>query len=160
MKYRRRLVYYLIRIFRLHDSPKAVAGGLAWGTFVHFFPTFGGGALFAVSLAGLFRTNLAAATVAWAITLPLFPVFFYINFLVGNWLLDIDAPDIICLVNNIVYFKLSEVFLLGRAFLLGSLVNALVSLGIIWWSGSYLLKRFRKETLQFIRHLKIKKYKR
>lgn len=152
MKYRRRLKYYLIRIFRLQDSPKDVAGGLAWGTFVHFYPTCGFGALFAVLMARIFRTNMVAATVGWAVTTPLFPLFFYLNILSGEFMLG-RQPGLNITAAAVHSLRLRDVIYLGKAFTMGSIVNSFGSVFFLWWLGYIALKRYRKDTLNFIRRV-------
>lgn len=150
MKYRRRLKYYLIKVFRLHDSPKDVAGGLAWGTFVNFYPTFGFGALLAVFMARFSRSNYVAATVGWAISAPLFPLFFYFNILSGEFVLGherglrLSAAAIRCL-------RFRDVIFLGKAFTLGTVINSSLSAIAMWWLGYIALKKYRKRALNFIK---------
>ncbi len=158
MKYRRRLKYYLIKLCRLKDSPKAVAGGLAWGAFVHFYPTFGLGPLIAVFMAGLFRTNIVAATVGWAIIMPLFPVFFYFNFIIGDFLIGVPADNIVMAIQGFSHISLKDIFLVSKAFVVGSIVNGILGVSFIWASGFCLLKKYRKEILCFICcNIKVKK---
>lgn len=152
MKYRRQLKYYLIKIFRLQDSPKDVAGGLAWGTFVHFYPTCGFGAIFAVLMARIFRTNLVAATVGWAVTTPLFPLFFYFNILSGERILG-QEPGLRISMAAIHSLHFKDIIYLGKAFALGSILNSIIGVLILWWLGFIALKRYRKNALGFIRRV-------
>lgn len=148
MVYRRRLKYYLLKLCRLHDSPRAVAGGFAWGMVTHFYPTFGFGPLFAVGLAKIFRTNLVAATLAWAITMPLFPLFFYFNVITGDLFVERDVRMAIYKISRI---KLKGVLILGKAFIIGSIVNGLLAAVTVWWVGTIILKCYRKEIITCIR---------
>lgn len=152
LKYRRKLKYYLLKLFRLHDSPKSVAGGLAWGTFVHFYPTCGLGALFAVGMARIFNTNLAAATLGWAITTPLFPLFFYFNFQMGELILG-PCADLTYSMRFMRHLHFRDIVIIGKAFAYGSLVNGIIGVIFLWWLGYILLKRYRKETLNYIRRI-------
>lgn len=148
MIYRRRLKYYLIKLCRLHDSPKSVAGGFALGTIVHFYPTFGFGALFAVALSSLFRTNNIAATLAWAITSPLFPVLFYLNIVVGCIFFAPAERSITKLI--MVHVSWRDVLHLSKAFFLGAVINGIIAAAILWWLGYLVLKYNRKNILRFI----------
>lgn len=152
MKYRRKTKFYLLKLFRLHDSPKAVAGGLAWGTFVHFYPTCGLGALFAVGIARLFQTNLMAATLGWAITTPLFPLFFFLNFQMGEFILG-PCADITYSMHFIRHLRLRDIIIIGKVFTYGAVINGILGVALLWWLGYLLLKRYRKETLDFIRRM-------
>lgn len=153
MKYRRRAKFYLLKLFRLHDSPKAVAGGIAWGTFVHFYPTFGFGALFAVGLARLFRSNMIAATLAWGITMPLFPLLFYLNFKTGDFLLGKHMTHLHMAVQGMAHLRFKDLVLAGEVFFLGSFINGVIGLLLIWWIGYLLFKRYRKNTLNWIKRV-------
>ncbi|MFZ5754662.1 MAG: DUF2062 domain-containing protein [Bacillota bacterium] len=153
MTYRRRLKFYLLKLFRLHDSPKAIAGGIAWGAFVHFYPTFGFGPLIAVGMARLFRTNMAAATVGWAVFMPLFPFFFYLNFLVGDLITGVPTENIWQAIQGISHICLKDILLLGKAFTLGFFVNSTLEVILFWWGGYILFKRYRKEALLLIRRI-------
>lgn len=152
MKYRRRLKYYLIKLCRLKDSPKAVAGGLAWGAFVHFYPTFGLGPLIAVFMAGLFRTNIVAATVGWAIIMPLFPLFFYFNLKIGDFLIGLPTSNIVMALHGLSHISLKDVFLVSKAFIIGSVINGILGVVFIWVAGFCLLKKYRKEILYYIHY--------
>ena len=153
MTYRRRLKYYLLKLFRLHDSPKAVAGGIAWGAYVHFYPTFGLGPFLAVALARLFRTNMVAATVGWAVFMPLFPFFFYLNFIVGDWLTGVPTENIWQAIQGMSNIRWRDLWMLGKAFTMGFLVNGLIEVISFWWIGYILFKRYRKQALYFIQRV-------
>ena len=150
MVYRRRLKYYLITLCRLKDSPRAIAGGFACGTAIHFYPTCGFGALFAVGIARLFRTNMIAATAAWAIMMPLFPLFFYLNLVTGTVVDNLTINRINLVAKKLSQINMHSVLLMGKAFLLGSIINGLIGTAIIWFSGYILLKRNRKKVLRII----------
>jgi len=153
MTYRRRLKYYLIKLCRLHDSPKSVAGGFAWGTIIHFYPTCGFGALFTMALAGVFRTNMVAATLAWAVTMPLFPFFFYLNFVVGDHLVQPATSNVHLAVSGLEHFRWRDILLLGKAFIVGSVINSMISVIVLWWLGYVIMKRYRKTVLNLIRRV-------
>ncbi len=150
MAYRRRLKYYLIKLCRLQDSPRAIAGGFACGTVIHFYPTCGFGALFAVGVARLFRTNLIAATLAWAITLPLFPLLFYLNLVTGTFVHNLTMNRMNLNAAKITHIHIKSILLVGKVFLLGSVINGLLGAVIIWFSGYLILQRHRKEVICFI----------
>jgi uncharacterized protein (DUF2062 family) len=134
----------------LKDSPKAVAGGFAWGSFVHFYPTFGFGPVFAVTLAHIFQSNIFAATVGWIVTMPLFPFFFYLNLKVGEIFIGGSNLDIALAMKEIIDIKFSGLLYIGKAFFLGSLINGIAGVILIRWLCYLLLRRFRKRTLLFI----------
>jgi uncharacterized protein (DUF2062 family) len=127
-----------------------VAGGFAWGSFVHFYPTFGFGAVFAIAIARLFGTNILAATIGWAVAMPLFPLFFYLNFKVGDLLSGVSTTNIGAAMQEIMHMKFGSLIYIGKAFLIGSVINGIVGVILIRWVSYLLLKRYRKKTLLFI----------
>jgi len=153
--YRRRLKYYLIKLCRLHDSPRALAGGFAWGTAVHFYPTCGFGPLFAVGAARLFRTNMMAATLAWAVTMPLFPLFFYFNMITGAFLNSSAGEELTMVSLDTLHAGLTAVLVVGKTFFLGAVVNTLIGVNAFWLAGYLVFKRYRKRVLNCIRSVKI-----
>jgi hypothetical protein len=44
-----------------------------------------------------------------------------------------------------------DVLILGKAFVIGSLINGIAAVVLLWWLGCLLLKRHRKNVLNFIR---------
>jgi uncharacterized protein (DUF2062 family) len=69
-QWQRYLHYYKIRLLRLRGHPRAIARGLAFGTFAGFFPLFGLPIIIALVLATLFRGNRIAAIAATWISNP------------------------------------------------------------------------------------------
>lgn len=151
MTYRRIVKYYLLRFLRIATSPFSAAGGFACGTIVHFHLTSGFGLAIALFLAKLTRTSCIASTLAWALTMPLFPLFFYLNFLTGDLVLREKTPDILMAIKELALLKFYNILIIGKTFLIGSLVNSLIAFFIIWISGFFLLKRYRKPALRFVR---------
>jgi hypothetical protein len=61
-------------VLHLDDEPWKIAGGLAAGVFIAFTPYYGVHTLLALTLAYLFRLNLAAAVAgAWLVIPPAIP---------------------------------------------------------------------------------------
>lgn len=152
MTYRRRLKYYLITLCRLHDSPRAVSGGFAFGALTHFFPTFGLGPFIAAGAAGLFRTNMIASILGWAIIMPLFPAFFYLNIITGRLIISL-APGRDLPLREPSYLVLKKLLFLGKAFFIGSIINSVLGLVLFWWVGYILLKKYRNNILRYVRGL-------
>lgn len=151
VKYRRQFKYYLLKLIRLKDSPRAVAGGIAWGGFFNFYPTFGIGPFLAMGMAKLCRFNMVAATVGWALFMPLFPFFFYLNIVVGNFFVDVPTESAGIVMLGFTDFMMQDFFSLGKAFMIGSLLNGCLGAIVIWFVGYFFLKRYRKKTLELIR---------
>jgi uncharacterized protein (DUF2062 family) len=134
----------------LKDSPRAISGGFACGMGTHFYPTFGFGPLFAVGAARLSGTNMVAATAAWAITMPFFPLFFYLNIVTGTAVDNLNINRINLVTKRLSQIDISTVLHVGKAFLIGSVVNGLFGTAVMWLTGYILLKRHRKKVIGFI----------
>lgn len=82
---RRRAMLRAMRLLLRPAEPRTVALGAAIGIFVATTPTLGFQMVLAIALAGLTGANrLAAATFVWVAN----PVFFYIDYRIGRWLLE------------------------------------------------------------------------
>jgi uncharacterized protein (DUF2062 family) len=160
VKFLRRVKHYLIKLLRLQDSPKAIAGGIGWGIFVHFYSTCGFGALLAMGIARIFGTSLMAAALSWGVAMPFFPLFFCLNFITGDILLGQPVQVFHLNYQGAWAEELQSLFYLGKAFLIGSLINSVISVILIWWFGYFLLQRYRKTVLQAVRCLAVPRNKR
>ena len=75
----------------LHDTPHAIAGGVAIGIFFGFTPLFGFKTLLAMLVAWTFRCSYVAAAVAVSlhdVVLPLIPVILRLEYRIGYFLLQ------------------------------------------------------------------------
>src|SRR5579862_3792956 len=86
---------YIVRSYRqllqMHDTPHAIAGGVAIGVFFGFTPLFGVRILMAVLMAWIFRCSKAAAAIAanlHEIFLFFWGVVYIYEFKLGYWLLS------------------------------------------------------------------------
>lgn len=151
MTYRRLTKYYLLRFLRIATSPFSSAGGFACGTVVHFHLTSGFGLPLALTLAKLTRTSCVAASLAWALTMPLVPFLFYLNFLTGDLVLRQTTPDILIAIQDLALLKFYRILEVGKAFIVGSIFNTIFGFIIFWFLAYHFLKRYRKPTLKLVR---------
>ncbi|MGI6225774.1 MAG: DUF2062 domain-containing protein [Peptococcales bacterium] len=151
MTYRRLTKYYLLRFLRIATNPFEAAGGFACGTAIHFHLTSGFGLPLAIFLAKLTRTSCIASSLAWALTMPLFPFFFYLNFLTGDLVLRETTPDILAAIKDLSMLKVYSILEIGKTFLVGAILNSIIFLFLIWFGGYLFLKRYRKPALRFVR---------
>ncbi len=78
-------------LLAIHDTPHAVAGGIALGLLVGFTPLLSIKTLLAIGLAALFRCNKVAAAIAVTLhdlSLPLSPFLIRVEYGIGYWLLS------------------------------------------------------------------------
>ncbi len=78
-------------LLAIHDTPHAVAGGIALGLLVGFTPLLSIKTLLAIGLAALFRCNKIAAAIAVTLhdlSLPLSPFLIRLEYGMGYWMLS------------------------------------------------------------------------
>jgi len=78
------------KLLELHDSPNALAGGVAIGMFIGFTPLFGLKTLLCLGAAYLLRCNPIAAVISVSlhdVVTPFWPVLLEIEFKIGWWLM-------------------------------------------------------------------------
>lgn len=148
MKYKRLIKYYLLRFFRSADSPSLAAGGFACGMVVHFIPTFGFALPIAFLLAKITRTSALASSIACTLTAPLFPIWFYLNVIIGKLVLG-NSPSHNLTVNT--YAILESLNSLSKNFFVGCFINSLLCLSLVWLLGYFFLKRYKNTILNFIK---------
>ena len=157
MKIKRRIKYYFIRVFRLKGSPHQVAAGISMGFLPSWFPTFGLGPVLSVGLAKLSRTNEVAAFVGGVIGTPIWPLLFLLNYQVGSAILDrqpkIDKLEEVDYssalehtVEGVNNFQSS-----GYSFLLGAVINIVISSILVYFVIYFLFKRYRVSILNKLR---------
>lgn len=156
MKIFRYLRFNYLKILRLKDTPYKVAKGVALGVSLDFLLLPFISILIAYVIAKLARFNsVAAATTAAVLKPAVFLVFWPMNILVGSFFLGghtkINNVETMPEPNNI--FKMGEyleqltkyIKHLGPDFLLGSVINSILSAIIVYFLVSRILvKRQRK----------------
>ncbi len=157
MKIRRRIKYYFIRLFRQKGSPHHVAAGFTMGLVPSWFPTFGLGPILSVTLAKLVRSNEVSALVSGVIGTPIWPLLFLLNYKVGSLILDrqtkIDELEEIDYSNALLHtFEgVNDIQSSGYSFLIGAVVNIVISSIIIYFLIYFLFKRYRVRILNRMR---------
>lgn len=80
-------------LIRLHDTPHAIAGGIAIGVYMGFFPPLGFKVVSAILIAWIFRCSKVAAAITvnwhdicWVIP-PLFALLLRVEYGIGYWIL-------------------------------------------------------------------------
>ena len=146
VKFKRRIKYYLIRLFRIKSSPHHVALGLSIGFIPSWFPTFALGPFLAVSLARLVKANKISAFIGGVIGTAIWPILFFMNYIVGSFLFERDSS--VDELNEVEYIDTqSSVFL----FLSGAVINILISSILIYVIAYLLFKKYRLRMLSKIK---------
>jgi uncharacterized protein len=158
MKFRRRIKYYLLRLFRLKASPQQVAFGLAIGFLPCWLPTFGLGPFLSIGLAKLTRANVVSAVVGGVIGTPFWPLLFLSNYQIGSVFFDksshIDELEKVEYLNafNHTIKSIDSTHSAGYFFATGAIINMMLSFIVIYFTAYFLFKKYRLNIL-----LKIKK---
>lgn len=151
MKIKRILRYYFLKIVRLRDKPERIALSLAIGTSIMFLPFFGLGAFVAYFMAFTLKINRLAAvltTIFWKWALV---GFYILNLAVGKLVvggkLETDS------INHAMgFFQRFNFHNIGSAFLVGSVINAILSGILVYYVAlKFLLLRKARRT-NFNRH--------
>jgi len=153
-RFQRALRYYLLRFLRLRGTPWKVALGFALGACINFYPTFGVGVLVAGLLASAFRVSITAALLGDLIFKSFFPLFFYFNIVVGNFLLGRNSRHPRLAANRIYNLTYAEFKHVGEAFFLGSGVNTLILGGILTVVVYFIFTRYRSRLAHFVYRLR------
>lgn len=155
---KRKIKYYLLRLFRLNASPHHVAAGFTMGLIPNWLPTFGLGPVLSVGLAKLIRVNTFSAIVGAVLGTPLWPILFLLNYKVGSLILDrkthIDEIEDVDYINAF-YHTSGEINSTthsgGYLFLAGAAINILISSILIYFIVYFLFKKYRVKILCKIR---------
>jgi len=118
----RPVLYHALRLFRVRDGAERAGRGFAIGMIVNFFPTFGFGFVISGFLARLCGGNFIAGLAGGALFTPFWIPLFYLNMVVGGWLMDRMPAFTLDQVNETILEK----FAWGPQFLLGAAINSTV----------------------------------
>lgn len=151
LKIKRRIKYYLLRLFRIKASPQQVAFSLTLGFIPSWIPTFGIGPILSVGITKVLRGNIIAAVIGGVIGTPIWPLLFFLNYKMGSlfFLKQINLDE----VDDIEYVEtlnetVGSIQSGSVLFLAGSVINIIV-FSLIMYGGVYiLLKKYRGHILQ------------
>jgi len=139
------------KLLELHDTPHAIAGGVAIGMFIGFTPLFGLKTLLCLGLAYLLRCNPIAAVIAVSlhdVVTPFWPVLLKIEYDIGAFVLRFFHASPPALADH--HFQLSELmkwttFLdVGFPLLVGSIFLSTPA-AIIAYMGMLAFLQFREK---------------
>jgi uncharacterized protein len=154
----RKLKYLCIRLLRIHDKVHSIARGFTIGVLMNFIPSFGFGPFFSTVSPKLVKGNTVAGFIGGVAFIWAFPLFFYCNVIVGEAILPINLETKIDII--IEEFEegieqpdevISASLKIGKAFLVGMFVNMVLFGFVVYFLVYYVIKRYRKEVLRFIR---------
>ncbi len=146
-KAHRPMHYHALRLFRVRDGAERAGRGFALGMVVNFFPTFGFGFLISGLLAKLCRGNFIAGLAGGALLTPFWLVLFYLNMVVGGWLMDKVHTFTLEQVTEATVQK----HVWGTTFLVGAGVNSVVFGLIAYVFVTWLMQEHRVAVLKKFR---------
>jgi len=148
MTFSRLVRYYLLKFLRLNGSPRKVALGFSLGVCMNFYPTFGFGLALAAVLAGLMRANITASLLGDTLFKFLFPVFFYLNYTVGD--LIIGHRAIGSLGAGRSEWPHHDWTHTSQAFCLGMVLNTLILGTILYFLTHWLFLNYRQRIIRLL----------
>jgi uncharacterized protein (DUF2062 family) len=145
----RKIKYLLIRLLRIKSNAHSIALGFTVGLLMNFVPSFGLGPILSAASAKLLRANTIAGFIGGLSFLWLFPLLFYLNVIIGELFIPIDVNELEESLED-TEEAIEAGFQVGKAFLIGMLIN-IVMFGIVIYLLSYMIiKKYRREVLQLI----------
>ncbi len=153
----RKLKYLCIRLLRIKDRAHSVASGFTIGFLMNFIPSFGFGPFLSTVSPKLVRGNPVAGFIGGIAFIWAFPLFFYLNVVVGEALLPISLETKIDIILVEIEEGLEEPeevinasLKIGKAFIVGMLAN-LIFFGIcIYFLIYYVIKKYRRDLLRIV----------
>lgn len=138
------LRYKYLLFTRIKDQPGKIAAGAALGVSFDVLPTFGLGVFAAFFIARMVRVNSLAAVIGAVLFKLAIPFFVYINFKTGGLLISETAQLHEGLISSAELmthpwfnFDWSR---LGRSYVVGSFVNAVVCFGLVYFLVYFFVK--------------------
>lgn len=148
---KRRFKYLIIKLLRLKDHSHKVALGFSLGSIVNFVPTFGFGLILSVGLAKLCRGNSMAGLIGGMLFMWAFPLMFYLNTVVGEYLVPINLDHTLLEVaDDDLADHLETGAHIGKIFLAGMTVNMVLFGGLLYAGVYYMINQYRAEILYYV----------
>ena len=128
--------YYGLRIYRLNDSPYAIAAGLASGVAVSFTPFIGLHLIFAALLARLLNGSIIASLIGTLFGNPwTLPLIWYMTYKLGMLILGSHVPEPLP-----VQFDFTSIFTQPQRFLIPMIIGGIPT-GVIAWAATFFFTR-------------------
>ncbi len=172
-KQQRNLKCLCIRLLRVQDKAHSIALGFTVGLLINFIPSFGLGPFFSTVIAKLMKGNSIAGFIGGVSFLWAFPFLFYLNVVVGETLLPISVNKKMDMAieqfekegqkQEVIYQRIevhpfehfqkiiSASLKIGKAFLLGMVVNIILFGTVCYWLTYYIIIKYRRDALKLIR---------
>lgn len=139
----RNIKVLLLRLLRINDSVHGIAMGFTVGALVNFIPTFGLGPFFSAAGARLVKGNPIAGFIGGLLFLWAFPMFFYLNIVMGQALLGV-------LKQFSRFGQNLEILPIWKMFMIGMLINLFIFGTSIYFIIYFFMKKYRYDILMFI----------
>ncbi len=155
MNFKRRVIYYLIRLLRINASPRKVAASLTLGFIPSWIPTFGLGPILSVGIVKVFRGNILAAVIGGIIGTPIWPLLFFLNYQVGELVLRTNSS--IDTLDEVEYLDVGNQTLWSikagsMLFFTGSMINIIIFSILSYLLTYFLIKRYRALIVKKLRN--------
>ncbi|WP_299741190.1 DUF2062 domain-containing protein [uncultured Rossellomorea sp.] len=139
-----------LKLLRLKDNAHSIALGFTVGLLVNFVPSFGIGPVISTACAKIFKGNPFAGLVGGVSLIWAFPLFFYLNFLVGHlfYPINVVVPSVetVDSASEAVGYGLQ----IGKAFFIGMFINIPLFGTFTYWVMNSIVRRYRESMLTFV----------
>lgn len=139
-------------MLRQKSGSHSIALGFSLGFIPNLFPTFGLGPFISVAIARIVRVNTISALLGGTIGTWLWPVLFYVNYLVGEAIVNPDVQ--LDKMDDSIQHIAEGMEGIGVAFLIGAGINSAVISVVLYFIAFSLMSRYRYRILQWVTHLK------
>ncbi len=146
-KLHRRTKLLVLQLLRIKDKAHSIALGFTIGFLINFVPSFGLGPLISTTAAKLFRGNAIAGLIGGVAFIWSFPFLFYLNIVVGNYVMPIEIGELhVEDTEEVIDAGLT----IGKAFIVGMLLNMVIAGFITYYLIFIIIKKHRTKLLRLV----------
>ncbi|MFC4320533.1 DUF2062 domain-containing protein [Litchfieldia salsa] len=139
----------LLKLLRIKDSAHSVALGFTVGFIINFIPSFGLGPIISTTAARLVKGNSIAGLIGGVLFIWISPLLFYINIVVGKFFVPFEIIDVDMEIED-TEEVVSAGLTIGKAFIIGMVVNMIWVGIIIYYVIFYIIKKHRISLLELV----------
>ncbi|WP_084034829.1 DUF2062 domain-containing protein [Anaerobacillus alkalilacustris] len=153
----RKLKYLCLRLLRINDRAHSIAGGFSIGFLINFIPSFGFGPFLSTIGPKLVKGNPVAGLIGCIAFIWAFPLFFYLNIIVGESLIPMQFENNIEIIIEEIEVSpvepeevLEAGLKIGKTFIVGMCLNMVIFGIILYFLIHYIIKKYRRDLLRLL----------
>jgi uncharacterized protein len=139
-----------LKLLRLKDNAHSIALGFTVGLLINFVPSFGIGPVISTACAKIFRGNPFAGLVGGVSLIWAFPVFFYLNLVVGHLFYPLDGVDPTVIDLDSSSEAVGVGLQIGKAFFTGMFINIPLFGILTYIIMNSAVTKYRRTMLSFV----------